>query len=182
MSHSSAPERDTGAVISDWRPEDPVFWQQRGQRIASRNLWISVPCLLLAFCVWMLFSAVAVNLPKVGFKFTTDQLFMLTALPALSGALLRVPYAFMVPLFGGRRWTAFSTGIMIIPCVWLGFAVQDTSTPFSVFVTIALLCGFAGANFASSMANISFFFPKAKQGAHSALTAAWVTWALALCS
>ena len=110
MSHSSAPERENGAVITDWRPEDPAFWQQRGHRVASRNLWISVPCLLLAFCVWMLFSAVAVNLPKVGFTFTTDQLFMLTALPALSGALLRVPYAFMVPLFGGRRWTAFSTG------------------------------------------------------------------------
>ncbi|ENC2245756.1 nitrate/nitrite transporter [Shigella flexneri] len=164
MSHSSASERATGAVITDWRPEDPAFWQQRGQRIASRNLWISVPCLLLAFCVWMLFSAVAVNLPKVGFNFTTDQLFMLTALPSVSGALLRVPYSFMVPIFGGRRWTAFSTGILIIPCVWLGFAVQDTSTPYSVFIIISLLCGFAGANFASSMANISFFFPKQKQG------------------
>ncbi|EUL73910.1 nitrite extrusion protein 1 [Enterobacter hormaechei] len=85
MSHSSAPERETGAVITDWRPEDPAFWQQRGHRVASRNLWISVPCLLLAFCVWMLFSAVAVNLPKVGFTFTTDQLFMLTALPSLDG-------------------------------------------------------------------------------------------------
>ena len=164
MSQSSLPEKTTTSVITDWRPEDPEFWQQRGHRVASRNLWISVPCLLLAFCVWMLFSAVAVNLNKVGFQFTTDQLFMLTALPALSGALLRVPYAFMVPLFGGRRWTAFSTGIMIVPCVWLGFAVQDTSTPFSVFVIISLLCGFAGANFASSMANISFFFPKVKQG------------------
>ena len=104
------------------------------------------------------------NLPKVGFNFTTDQLFMLTALPSVSGALLRVPYSFMVPIFGGRRWTAFSTGILIIPCVWLGFAVQDTSTPYSVFIIISLLCGFAGANFASSMANISFFFPKQKQG------------------
>lgn len=104
MSHSSIPEKTNSSVISDWRPEDPEFWQQRGHRVASRNLWISVPCLLLAFCVWMLFSAVAVNLNKVGFQFTTDQLFMLTALPALSGALLRVPYAFMVPLFGGRRW------------------------------------------------------------------------------
>lgn len=81
MSHSSAPERASGAVITEWRPEDPAFWAQRGHRIASRNLWISVPCLLLAFCVWMLFSAVAVNLPKVGFTFTTEQLFMLTALP-----------------------------------------------------------------------------------------------------
>lgn len=164
MSHSSAPEKSQGAVITDWRPEDPSFWQQCGHRIASRNLWISVPCLMLAFCVWILFSAVSINLNKVGFNFTTDQLFMLTALPALSGALLRVPYAFMVPIFGGRRWTAFSTGIMIIPCVWLGFAVQDPSTSFNTFVIIALLCGFAGANFASSMANISFFFPKEKQG------------------
>ncbi len=164
MSHSSVPNRETGSVITDWRPEEPQFWQQCGHRIASRNLWISVPCLLLAFCVWMLFSAVAVNLNKVGFHFKTDQLFMLTALPSVSGALLRVPYSFMVPLFGGRRWTAFSTGILVIPCLWLGFAIQDTSTPFSTFIIIALLCGFAGANFASSMANISFFFPKEKQG------------------
>lgn len=164
MSHSSTPQRVPSRVISDWRPEDPLFWQQQGHAVASRNLWISVPCLLLAFCVWMLFSAVAVNLNKVGFNFTTDQLFMLTALPSVSGALLRVPYSFMIPVFGGRRWTAFSTGILIIPCVWLGFAVEDTSTPFSTFIIISLLCGFAGANFASSMANISFFFPKQKQG------------------
>ena len=164
MSHASAPERANSTLITDWRPEDPAFWQQTGYRVARRNLWISVPSLLLAFCVWMLFSAVAVNLNKVGFNFTTDQLFMLTALPSVSGALLRVPYSFMVPIFGGRRWTAFSTGILIIPCLWLGFAVQDSSTPFSTFIIISLLCGFAGANFASSMANISFFFPKQKQG------------------
>ena len=152
------------AVIQDWQPENEAFWQSHGKRIASRNLWISVFCLLLAFCVWMLFSAVAVNLNKVGFSFTTDQLFLLTALPSVSGALLRVPYSFVIPLVGGRRWTAFSTGILMIPCLWLGFAVQDSQTPFSTFVIISLLCGFAGANFASSMGNISFFFPKARQG------------------
>ncbi|MBS0848345.1 nitrate/nitrite transporter NarU [Citrobacter sp. JGM124] len=152
------------SLITEWRPEEPAFWQRKGHHIASRNLWISVPCLLLAFCVWMLFSAVAVNLNKAGFNFTPDQLFMLTALPSVSGALLRVPYSFMVPIFGGRRWTAFSTGILIVPCIWLGVAVQNPATPFSVFIIIALLCGFAGANFASSMGNISFFFPKAKQG------------------
>ncbi|WP_252862513.1 MFS transporter, partial [Shigella sonnei] len=108
--------------------------------------------------------AVTVNLNKIGFNFTTDQLFLLTALPSVSGALLRVPYSFMVPIFGGRRWTVFSTAILIIPCVWLGIAVQNPNTPFGIFIVIALLCGFAGANFASSMGNISFFFPKAKQG------------------
>ncbi|EHQ9253854.1 NarK family nitrate/nitrite MFS transporter [Salmonella enterica] len=151
-------------LLSDWRPENPAFWENKGKGIARRNLWISVSCLLLAFCVWMLFSAVAVNLNKIGFNFTTDQLFLLTALPSLSGAILRVPYSFMVPLFGGRKWTVLSTVILIIPCAWLGFAVQNPATPFGVFMLIALLCGFAGANFASSMGNTSFFFPKARQG------------------
>lgn len=153
-----------GGIISRWEPENPVFWQQTGHRVATRNLWISVPALSLAFCVWMLFSVVTVNLNKIGFNFTHDQLFLLTALPSVSGALLRVPYSFVVPIFGGRRWTAISTLILIIPCLWLGFAVQNPNTSFAVFMAIALLCGFGGANFASSMANISFFFPKERQG------------------
>ncbi|MBI6338284.1 NarK family nitrate/nitrite MFS transporter [Proteus sp. PR00224] len=164
MALTQHPEKMRKGVIKDWHPEDKAFWEKTGQKIASRNLWISVPCLLLSFCVWMLFSAVAVNLNKVGFNFTTDQLFMLTALPSVSGAILRVPYSFVIPIFGGRRWTAISTVFLIIPCIWLGFAVQDTTTSYSTFIVISLLCGFAGANFASSMANISFFFPKARQG------------------
>lgn len=85
--NSGVAQQNANSVIQDWRPEETQFWQQTGKRIAERNLWISIPCLLLAFCVWMLFSAVAVNLNKVGFNFTTDQLFLLTALPSVSGAL-----------------------------------------------------------------------------------------------
>lgn len=151
-------------VLTDWHPEDPVFWEQTGKRIANRNLAISIPALLLAFAIWMLFSAVTVSLPKIGFTFSTDQLFWLTALPGLSGATLRIFYSFMVPLFGGRRWTAISTALLLIPALWLGFAVQDPSTPFWQFAAIAFLCGLGGGSFASSMANISFFFPKARQG------------------
>ncbi|PKH22348.1 nitrate/nitrite transporter [Enterobacterales bacterium CwR94] len=151
-------------LLKEWDPENSAFWQSKGQSVARRNLWISVAALLLSFCVWQLFSAVAVNLNKVGFAFTTDQLFLLTALPALSGAFLRVPYSFMVPIVGGRLWTVISTVILIIPCVWLGYVIQRPETPFWVFTLIALLCGFAGANFASSMGNISLFFPKSQQG------------------
>lgn len=157
-------EKSTHAALRGWDAENPRYWEKTGKKIAQRNLWISVFALLLAFCVWMLFSAVAVNLNKVGFDFTTDQLFLLTALPSLSGAILRVPYSFAVPLVGGRQWTVISTAILILPCVWLGFAVQNPATPYGVFIIISLLCGFAGANFASSMGNISFFFPKARQG------------------
>ncbi|HGV3449636.1 TPA: nitrate/nitrite transporter NarU [Raoultella planticola] len=157
-------EKDNHYLLKGWRPENPAFWENKGKAIARRNLIISVSCLLLAFCVWMLFSAVAVNLNKVGFNFTTDQLFLLTALPSLSGAILRVPNSFMVPIFGGRYWTVISTVILVVPCLWLGIAVQNPATPFWIFILIAMLCGFAGANFASSMGNISFFYPKAKQG------------------
>jgi NNP family nitrate/nitrite transporter-like MFS transporter len=158
------PSRPGRAILQDWRPEDPAFWAATGKSIANRNLAISVPALLLAFAVWMMFSAVTVSLPKVGFAFSTDQLFWLAALPALSGATLRIFYSFMVPIFGGRRWTAISTASLMIPAVWLGFAVQNPATPFWHFVVLAILCGFGGGNFASSMANISFFFPKARQG------------------
>jgi NNP family nitrate/nitrite transporter-like MFS transporter len=156
--------RSVGFLIHDWQPEDAAFWAKTGNRIANRNLAISIPALLLAFAIWQMFSAVTVSLPQVGFQFDTNQLFWLAALPALSGATLRIFYSFVVPLFGGRRWTAIATASLLIPAIWLGFAVQDTTTPYWHFVAIAILCGFGGGNFASSMSNISFFYPKAKQG------------------
>jgi MFS transporter, NNP family, nitrate/nitrite transporter len=171
MNMSIAQKPDSGPVIHDWRPEDPAFWGASGKKTATRNLWISIPALLLAFSVWMVWSTVIVRLNAIGFSFTTDQLFWLAALPGLSGATLRVFYSFMVPIFGGRRWTALSTASLLLPSLWMGFAVQDPNTPYSVFVLIALLCGFGGGNFASSMSNISFFYPKAQQGTALGLNA-----------
>ncbi|SDU39341.1 MFS transporter, NNP family, nitrate/nitrite transporter [Pseudomonas pohangensis] len=162
---------DKGPMINDWRPEDSQFWAAKGKAIASRNLWISIPALLLAFSVWMVWSTVIVRLNGIGFTFTTDQLFWLAALPGLSGATFRIFYSFMVPIFGGRRWTALSTASLLLPALWMGFAVQNPETPYSVFVIIALLCGFGGGNFASSMSNISFFYPKAQQGTALGLNA-----------
>src|SRR3972149_1740974 len=117
-------------VIEHWNPEDEKFWAQQGSAIARRNLWISIPALTLAFAVWMVWSVVVVNLPAVGFKFSTNQLFWLAALPALCGATLRIFYSFAVPIFGGRRWTAISTASLMLPALGIGFAVQDAGTPY----------------------------------------------------
>jgi len=111
-------------VITTWTPEDAKFWQSQGHSIAQRNLWISIPALLLAFAVWMVWSMVVVKLPDIGFKYTPNQLFWLAAVPALSGATLRIFYSFMVPVFGGRRWTAISTASLLIPAIGIGLAVQ----------------------------------------------------------
>jgi len=151
-------------LISHWEPETPSFWLSKGKSTANRNLWISIPALLLAFAVWMVWSVVVVNLPNVGFQYSTNQLFWLAALPGLSGATLRVFYSFMVPIFGGRKWTTISTASLLIPAIGIGFAVQDPNTGYPTMLVLALLCGFGGGNFASSMANISFFFPKAQKG------------------
>src|SRR5512140_530913 len=158
-------------AISTWTIEDGKFWQATGKRIANRNLWISIPALLLAFAVWMVWSVVVAKLPAVGFKFTTDQLFWLAAMPGLSGATLRIFYSFMPPIFGGRLWTSIATWSLMIPAVGIGLAVQSPDTPYIFFLVLALLCGFGGGNFASSMSNISFFFPKAEKGNALALNA-----------
>ena len=152
------------SIIRHWNPEDRGFWDRSGRVVARRNLWVSVPALALAFAVWMLWSVVVVYLPAAGFRYSTNQLFWLTALPALCGATLRIFYAFAVPMIGGRRFTTLATASLLLPAVGIGLAVQDPNTPFEWMVVLALLCGLGGGNFASSMANISFFFPSARQG------------------
>jgi len=171
MPKPSIPVSATGAVLTDWRPEDATFWQRTGRAIARRNLWLSIPALLLSFAIWQVWSVVVAKLPLVGFTYSTDQLFWLAALPGLSGATLRIFYSFMVPIFGGRLWTTLTTWSLIIPAVGIGMAVQNPDTPYVVMLILALLCGFGGGNFASSMANISFFFPRAEKGNALALNA-----------
>ncbi len=158
-------------TLEEWTPEDPAFWQAKGRRIARRNLWISIPALLLAFSVWMVWSVVVARLPAIGFAFTPGQLFWLASLPGLSGATFRIFYSFMVPIFGGRLWTTLSTASLLIPAMGIGYAVQNPQTPYLIFLALALLCGFGGGNFASSMANIAFFYPKAEKGNALALNA-----------
>lgn len=161
----------SGKMLEDWRPEDKTFWEQTGRRIARRNLAISIPSLLLSFAIWMVWSVVVAKLPSIGFRYTTDQLFWLASLPGITGATLRIFYSFVVPIFGGRLWTTLATWSLMIPAVGIGYAVQDPATPYWIFLALALLCGFGGGNFASSMSNISFFFPKAEKGNALALNA-----------
>ena len=160
-----------GPTLVDWRPDDSEFWEKTGRAIAQRNLWISIPCLLLAFAVWIIWSVVVVKLPAIGFDYSIDQLFWLAALPGLSGATLRIFYAFMGPIMGGRLWGTLSTALLLIPALGIGYAIQNPNTPYVIFVILALLAGFGGGKFASSMANISFFFPKSEKGHALAMNA-----------
>lgn len=159
-------------TLTQWNPEDPAFWRARGQGVASRNLLLSALALVLSFAVWMLWSVVVVHLPAAGFRYSANQLFWLAALPALSGATLRVFFAFAVPLLGGRRWMAASTAAMLLPLSGMGWALQRPDTSYELMVLLALLCGIGGGNFASAMAHVSHFYPARRQGFVLGLTAA----------
>ncbi|OAN77808.1 nitrate/nitrite transporter [Jannaschia sp. EhC01] len=171
MATTATQSANSGYLLTDWRPEDPEFWESEGKRIAARNLWISIPNLLLAFSVWMVWSVVVAKMPLIGFDFSVGERFWLAALPGLSGATLRIFYSFMVPIFGGRKWTAISTASLLLPALGIGFAIQNPETSYVTFLILALMCGFGGGNFASSMANIAYFYPKATKGNALALNA-----------
>jgi MFS transporter, NNP family, nitrate/nitrite transporter len=158
--------------ISDWNPEDPTFWNTKGKAIALRNLVWSIVAEHLGFSIWLIWSIVAAKLNSVGFKFTTDQLFNLVALPGLIGSLMRFPYTFAVTTFGGRNWTIFSASVLFIPTIALAYFVTRPDTPYSVMLLVSALAGLGGGNFASSMTNISFFYPDRMKGWALGLNAA----------
>jgi MFS transporter, NNP family, nitrate/nitrite transporter len=149
-----------GRWIDAWDPEDAEFWARTGQRVARRNLWPSIFAEFLGFSVWQLWSIVVISLPAAGFAYTTNQMFWLVALPSLVGATLRLPYTFAVPRFGGRNWTVFSSLLLLVPSLGLAYAVGRPETPFWVMALVAASAGVGGGNFASSMTNISFFYPE----------------------
>jgi len=158
--------------IDEWNPDDTEFWQTKGKKVAWRNLVWSILAENIGFSIWLVWSVVAARLKQVGFHYTTDQLFQLVAIPGLVGALMRFPYTFAVPKFGGRNWTVVSALLLFIPTLSLIYLVNQPDTPFWLMATAAATAGFGGGNFSSSMANISFFFPDREKGFALGLNAA----------
>ena len=157
--------------IDRWQPDDPEFWAGTGRRIATRNLIFSIFSEHIGFSLWTIWSVVVVGLPKAGFAFSVDQLFWLAALPNLLGAALRLPYTFAVTRFGGRNWTIISSLLLLVPTGLLTIAVT-THASFGFFLLAAAGAGLGGGNFASSMTNISFFYPESRKGFALGLNAA----------
>ncbi|MGF1758627.1 MFS transporter [Photobacterium sagamiensis] len=152
------------SAIKKWDVENPEFWENKGKQVANRNLWISIPSLLCGFAVWLYWGIITIQMLNVGFPFAKSELFTLMAVAGLTGATLRIPSSFFIRLAGGRNTIVFTTALLMIPAIGTGIALQDKNTPLWVFQGLALLSGFGGGNFASSMSNISFFFPKKQQG------------------
>ncbi len=149
-----------GKDLRNWTPDDEAFWASTGKSIATRNLWISIPSLLSGFAVWLYWGIITVQMLNLGFDFDKSELFTLMAIAGLTGATLRIPSTFFIRIAGGRNTIFFTTALLMIPAIGAGLALQDPNTPLWKFQALALLSGIGGGNFASSMSNISFFYPK----------------------
>ena len=157
--------------IKNWDVEDTTFWESTGKKIANRNLWISIPSLLMGFAIWLMWGIITVQMSNLGFPFKDDELFTLTAIAGLAGATLRIPASFFIRLAGGRNTIFLTTALLMIPAIGTGFALQNKETPLLTFQILAFLSGIGGGNFACSMSNISTCFPKRLQGTALGLNA-----------
>jgi NNP family nitrate/nitrite transporter-like MFS transporter len=158
--------------VTDWNPEDEDFWATTGRRVARRNLVFSIFAEHLGFSVWTLWSVVVVAMPADVFPYSVDEKFWLVALPNLVGSLMRLPYTFAVTRFGGRTWTAISALLLLIPVLALTWGVTHPGSPYGLMLVFAASAGFGGGNFASSMTNISFFYPEREKGRALGINAA----------
>lgn len=157
--------------IEKWDVEDEAFWESTGKKIAYRNLWISVPALLCGFAVWLMWGIITVQMSNLGFPFSKEELFTLTAISGLAGATMRIPSSFFIRIAGGRNTIFLTTAMLLSPAIGTGIALQHPEWPLWVFQLMALWSGVGGGNFASSMSNISTFFPKKLQGTALGLNA-----------
>jgi NNP family nitrate/nitrite transporter-like MFS transporter len=174
-----------GRWIEHWEPENEEFWASKGKAVAFRNLVFSIVAEHIGFSVWLLWSIVVVKMYGTfdesgalvsaganGWALTGGQGLTLLAVASGVGAFLRIPYTFAVPIFGGRNWTVISALLLLVPTLGLAWVVGRPETSFTVLVLIAATAGFGGGNFASSMANISFFYPDKAKGWALGLNAA----------
>ncbi|MFD2421981.1 nitrate/nitrite transporter [Amycolatopsis pigmentata] len=148
--------------IEHWDPENADFWASTGKKIANRNLWFSIFTEHIGFSIWSLWSVMVLFMgPKYGLS--VGDKFLLTSTPTLIGSCVRIPYTFAVARFGGRNWTVVSALLLLIPSIGAAI-VMKPGTPLGVFLAVAVLGGFGGGNFASSMTNINTFFPEKAKG------------------
>lgn len=157
--------------LANFDPGNEQFWEEHGARLARRTLIITTYNLLLAFAVWFVVSAMISRLGKIGFDFTTSQMYWLVAMPGLAAGTLRLVHMFLTPIVGTRCVVTVSTAMLLIPLFGWYFAIQDASTPYWVFGLLAFLAGLGGGNFSSFMPSTSLFFPKRKLGTALAIQA-----------
>lgn len=128
----------------------------------SRQAWsvliVSTLAFTVCFMVWMMFGVIGIPLQKqLGLSGT--EFGLLTALPVLSGSLVRVPLGIWTDRYGGR---IVMTVLMActVPAIW----AMAYATQYWHFLVIGLFVGLAGGAFSVGTPYVARWFPKSRQG------------------
>lgn len=128
----------------------------------SRQAWsvlaVSTLAFTVCFMVWMMFGVIGIPLKKqLGLNAT--EFGLLTAMPVLSGSLVRVPLGIWTDRYGGRIVMTLLMAVTV-PAIWLmAFATQ-----YWQFLVIGLFVGLAGGSFSVGTPYVARWFPKSRQG------------------
>ena len=144
--------RQRGAHPADDRDEAALASARR------RVLWLSTGAFTFFFAVWVMFAVVGLPL-RDELSLSDGQFALLTAVPVLTGSVLRVPVGILADRVGGRNVTVALLVLTSVPSFLIAYA--DT---YRTLLILAFFLGLAGTSFASGVAWVSAWFPREQQG------------------
>jgi NNP family nitrate/nitrite transporter-like MFS transporter len=121
-------------------------------------LVVSTLAFTVCFMVWMMFAVVGIPIRKT-LGLNATEFGLLTAMPVLSGSLIRVPLGIWTDKYGGRIVMAVLLAITV-PAIWL----MAYATAYWHYLTIGLVLGLAGGSFSVGTPYVARWFPKQRQG------------------
>jgi NNP family nitrate/nitrite transporter-like MFS transporter len=142
-----------------------MFFQEKNMENDARQLrkaWsvliVSTLAFTVCFMIWMMFAVIGIPLKKdLGLNAT--EFGLLTAMPVLSGSLIRVPLGIWTDRYGGRIVLA-ALMALCVPAVWL----MAYATAYWHFLLIGLFLGLAGGSFSVGTPYVARWFPRERQG------------------
>jgi MFS transporter, NNP family, nitrate/nitrite transporter len=130
--------------------------------VVSRQSWsvlaVSTLAFTTCFMVWMMFGVIGIPIKKT-LGLNATEFGLLTAMPVLTGSLIRVPLGIWTDRFGGRIVMAVLMAITV-PAIYL----MSYATAYWHFLVIGLFVGLAGGSFSVGTPYVARWFPRARQG------------------
>lgn len=127
-------------------------------RKAWSVLAVSTFAFTVCFMVWMMFAVIGIPIRKT-LGLNATEFGLLTAMPVLSGSLIRVPLGIWTDRFGGRIVMAVLLAV-VVPAVWL----MAYATLYWHYLAIGIVLGLAGGAFSVGTPYVARWFPKERQG------------------
>lgn len=125
---------------------------------AWRVLAVSTLAFTVCFMVWMMFGVIGIPIRKA-LNLNATEFGLLTAMPVLTGSLVRVPLGIWTDRFGGRIVMTLLMAATV-PAIWL----MSYATQYWHFIVLGMFVGLAGGSFSVGTPYVARWFPRSRQG------------------